>query len=67
MCNELVEKIEAYTAEKMDGIWEQRLRVHYNCVGEITIPKVLSLLITDVSANTRKGVTVSYAPCKIVI
>ncbi len=39
MLNELVEKIEVYNAEKIDGVWEQRLRIHYNCVGEITIPK----------------------------
>lgn len=67
MLNELVEKIEVYNAEKVDGVWEQRLRIHYNCVGEITIPKVLPLPIPDVSVNTRKGVTVSYAPCEIAI
>ena len=38
MLNELVEKIEVYHAEKTDGVWEQRLLIHYNCVGEITIP-----------------------------
>ena len=38
MLNELVEKIEVYHAEKIDGVWEQRLLIHYNCVGEITIP-----------------------------
>lgn len=67
MLNELVEKIEVYNAEKVDGVWEQRLRIHYNCVGEITIPKVLPLPTPDVSVNTRKGVTVSYAPCEIAI
>ena len=35
MLNELVEKIEVYNAEKIDGEWVQRLRIHYNCVGEI--------------------------------
>ena len=33
MLNELVEKIEVYNAEKIDGEWVQRLRIHYNCVG----------------------------------
>ena len=28
MLNELVEKIEVYNAEKIDGVWEQRLRIH---------------------------------------
>ena len=41
MLNELVEKIEVFNAEKIDGVWEQRLRIHYNCVGTIEIPTVL--------------------------
>ena len=52
-------------AEKIDGVWEQRLRIHYNCVGEITIPKMLPLPIPDVTVNTRKGVFVNYAPAEI--
>ena len=65
MLNELVEKIEVYNAEKIDGVWEQRLRIHYNCVGEITIPKMLPLPIPDVTVNTRKGVFVNYTPAEI--
>ena len=65
MLNELVEKIEVYNAEKIDGVWEQRLRIHYNCVGEITIPKMLLLPIPDVTVNTRKGVFVNYTPAEI--
>ena len=65
MLNELVEKIEVYHAEKIDGVWEQRLRIHYNCVGEITIPKMLLLPIPDVTVNTRKGVFVNYTPAEI--
>jgi len=63
MLNELVEKIEVFNAEKIDGVWEQRLRIHYNCVGTIEIPTVLPLPIPEVSVNTRKGVVVNYAPC----
>ena len=62
MLNELVEKIEVFNAEKIDGVWEQRLRIHYNCVGTIEIPTVLPLPIPEVSVNTRKGVVVNYAP-----
>ena len=65
MLNELVEKIEVYHAEKIDGVWEQRLRIHYNCVEEITIPKMLPLPIPDVTVNTRKGVFVNYTPAEI--
>lgn len=65
MLNELVEKIEVYNAEKIDGVWEQRLRIHYNCVGEITISPMLPLPIPDVTVNTRKGVFVNYTPAEI--
>ena len=40
MLNEFIEKIEVFNAEKVDGVWEQRLRIHYNCVGVIEIPEL---------------------------
>ena len=67
MLNELVEKIEVFNAEKIDGVGEQRLRIHYNCVGTIEIPTVLPLPIPEVSVNTRKGVVVNYAPCELAV
>ena len=67
MLNELVEKIEVFNAEKIDGVWEQRLRIRYNCVGTIEIPTVLPLPIPEVSVNTRKGVVVNYAPCELAV
>ena len=54
-------------AEKVNGVWEQRLRIHYNCVGTIEIPSSLPLPTPDVSVNTRKGVVVNYAPCDVAI
>ncbi len=62
MLNELIQYIVVYPAEKIDGVWEQRLTIHYNCVGIIDIPAELSLPSPEVSMNTRKGVTLSYAP-----
>ena len=67
MLNELIEKIEVFNAEKIDGVWEQRLRIHYNCVGTIEIPTALPLPIPEVSVNTRKGVVVNYAPCELAV
>jgi site-specific DNA recombinase len=67
MLNELIEKIEVFNAEKIDGVWEQRLRIHYNCVGTIEIPTMLPLPIPEVSVNTRKGVVVNYAPCELAV
>lgn len=67
MLNELIERIEVHQAEKIDDKWEQRLNVHYNCVGAIFIPDVFPLPAPQVSVNTRKGVVVNYAPCQIAI
>ena len=60
MLNELVQKIDVYNADKIDGEWVQRLRIHYNCVGEMNIPNEPALPIPAVTVNTRKGVFVSY-------
>ena len=65
MLNELIEKIEVFNAEKVDGVWEQRLRIHYNCVGAIEIADLIPLPAPEVSVNTRKGVVVNYAPSTI--
>ena len=65
MLNELIEKIEVFNAEKVDGVWEQQLRIHYNCVGAIEIPDLIPLPAPEVSVNTRKGVVVNYAPSTI--
>ena len=62
MLNELIEKIEVHQAEKVDGVWEQKLTIYYNCVGAIFIPDTESLPIPDVTVNTRRGVFVTYAP-----
>ncbi len=62
MLNELVEKIEVHQAERIDGKWIQRLAIHYNCIGVISIPDTLELPVPDVTVNTRKGVYVSYQP-----
>ena len=65
MLNELIEKIEVFNAEKVDGVWEQRLRIHYNCVGAIEIADLIPLPAPEVSVNTRKGVVVNCAPSTI--
>ena len=43
MLNELVDYIEVYQAEKIDGVHTQKLKIHYNCVGSIEIPSVQCL------------------------
>ena len=60
MLAELVERIEVFHAEKASGVHIQRLTIHYNCVGEIAIPEMLSIPAPDVRVRTRRGVTVAY-------
>lgn len=61
MVNELIDHIEVFQAEKVDGVWEQRLTIHYNVVGPVTVPEDLPLPVPEISVNTRQGVWVNYA------
>ena len=61
MLNELIDHIEVHQAEKVDGVHIQKLTIHYNCVGSIEIPDMLTLPEPDVLIQTRKGVAVSYS------
>ena len=64
MVNELIDHIEVYQAEKIDGEWVQKLTIHYNCIGALFIPDTESLPVPDVTVNTRKGVFVTYEPAQ---
>lgn len=61
MLNALIDHIEVHQAEKINGVWEQRLTIHYNGVGAVAIPETVPLPAPDVTVNTRRGVFVSYA------
>ena len=66
MLNELIEKIEVYQAEEIDGKRIQRLKIHYNCIAGvlIEIPKIrVNYLVNNVSVHTRQGVDIHYAAC----
>lgn len=60
MLNALIDHIEVHQAEKINGVWEQRLTIHYNGVGAVAIPETVPLPAPDVTVNTRRGVFVSY-------
>ena len=66
MLNELIERIEVFHAEKVDGVQVQRLTIHYNCVGTLDIPQDLPLAEPKVLIQTRKGVAVAYEPTQAV-
>ena len=62
MLNELIERIEVFHTEKVNGVQVQRLIIHYNCVGTLTIPQDVPLDGPKVLIQTRKGVAVTYEP-----
>lgn len=64
MLNELIERIEVFHAEKVDGVQVQRLIIHYNCVGTLDIPQELPLAKPKVLIQTRKGVSLAYEPAQ---
>ena len=65
MLNELIEKIEVYHAEKLNGLQVQRLTIHYNCVGTMEIPEDVPLADPKVLIKTRKGVRLAYEPAQV--
>ncbi|MEG1953968.1 MAG: recombinase family protein, partial [Hydrogenoanaerobacterium sp.] len=62
MLNELVDRIEVHQSEKIDGIHRQELTIYYNCIGSIEIPDKEKLEKPSIIMQTRRGVTVGYAP-----
>jgi len=61
MLHELIDHIEVYHAEKIDGKKTQRLVIHYNCVGNLNIPELKKLSVPEMNLKTRKGVALSYS------
>lgn len=39
MMNELIQKIEVHQAKKVDGIWVQKLAIHFHFLGIVSIPE----------------------------
>ncbi len=64
MLNELIERIEVFHAEKVNGIQVQRLIIRYNCIGTLDIPQELPLAEPKVLIRTRKGVSLAYEPAQ---
>ena len=61
MVAELIDHIEVYHAEKQDGITNQRVVIHYNCIGAFDVPDRRKIPEADIIMETRKGVALSYA------
>ena len=67
MVAELIDHIEVYHAEKQDGITNQRVVIHYNCIGAFDVPDRRKIPETDIIMETRKGVALSYAPEQVAV
>ena len=62
MVAELIDHIEVYPAVKEDGVTNQRVTIHYNCIGAFEVPDRRKIPERDILLETRKGVALSYAP-----
>ena len=67
MVAELIDHIEVYHAEKQDGITNQRVVIHYNCIGAFDVPDRRKIPEADIIMETRKGVALSYTPAQIAV
>ena len=67
MVAELIDHIEVYHAEKQDGITNQRVVIHDNCIGAFDVPDRRKIPEADIIMETRKGVALSYAPEQVAV
>ncbi len=49
MLNELIERIEVFHAEIIDGVKTQKLIIHFNCIGRIGIPDDIPLELPEIT------------------
>ena len=67
MVAELIDHIEVYPAVKEDGVTDQRVTIHYNCIGVFEVPDRRKIPERDILLETRRGVALSYAPAGIAV
>ena len=67
MVAELIDHIDVYHAEKQDGVTNQHVVIHYNCIGAFDVPDRKKIPEADIIMETRKGVALSYAPAEVAV
>ena len=67
MVAELIDHIEVYPAVKEDGVTNQRVTIHYNCIGVFEVPDRRKIPERDILLETRRGVALSSAPAGIAV
>ena len=65
MVTELINHIDIYHAERIDGEITQRVVPHYHCIGAFEVPDWKDIPEIDILIKTRKGVALSYTSEKI--
>ena len=61
MVTELIDHIEVYHAERINGVISQRIVIHYNCIGAFEVPNRESISDYEISVEARKGVAYNYS------
>ncbi|MDR1016817.1 MAG: recombinase family protein [Coriobacteriales bacterium] len=58
--NQFIDHIVVYNAERQANTATQRIEIYYNVIGDFDLSDVPDVTETEVSLETRKGVTLSY-------
>jgi hypothetical protein len=61
MVTELIDHIEVFHAERVNGVITQKIIIHYNCIGVFEVPSRESILDYEISVEARKGVAYNYS------
>lgn len=64
MLNELVEKIEVYQTEIVNGKRTQKIVIYYNCMGAISVPDDVPIPDATIALDIRQSVQISYTSSK---
>ncbi len=62
MVTELIDHIDVYHAQRVDGVVTQRVKVFYYCIGAFDVPDWDAIPGLDILIETRKGVELFYTP-----
>ena len=62
MVTELIDHVDVYHAERINGEITQDVRIYYNCIGALDVPDWKNIPDFDILLETRKGVALCYSP-----
>ena len=63
LLHQFIDWIEIHQAEKVDGVYLQRIDIFYNCVGAIRLSEEVNdaVPVKEIALDTRKGVRLAYS------